>query len=225
MAQHVRDLSLLWLKLLLWCGLDPRPRNFHILWVRPTKQNKNKSLLSFAVDTLIRKKKEVAVLRRSWHLFWKLCCSDWFRDQFWVKFSRTYNTLGPSRMGWQERPLRRTSDEDISRKRLQQNYFGEEALHSSPWLRVTVLSQRKSGEQNQDTEMEATAWNLLGLRTGKSLCRDMTLHNSSGRFLRGYNVRGALGVVQHGILPTASDCTIGDIHVGGCQESWNSQAF
>lgn len=35
MAQWVKDprLSLLWLRLQLWCGFAPWPRNFHTLWV------------------------------------------------------------------------------------------------------------------------------------------------------------------------------------------------
>ena len=34
-SQWVKDpaLSLQWLGLLLWCGFDPWPRNFHMLWV------------------------------------------------------------------------------------------------------------------------------------------------------------------------------------------------
>ena len=38
-AQGVKDLawSLLWLRLLLWCGLDPWPGNFYMLWVLAKK--------------------------------------------------------------------------------------------------------------------------------------------------------------------------------------------
>ena len=32
-------LSLQWLRLLLWLGLNPQPGNFHMLWVRPKKIN------------------------------------------------------------------------------------------------------------------------------------------------------------------------------------------
>ena len=43
MAQWVRDLvlSLLWLRLLLWCEFDPWPGNFHMLQIGP-KIKKNK---------------------------------------------------------------------------------------------------------------------------------------------------------------------------------------
>ena len=43
MAQWVKDLvlSLQWLGLLLWCGFDPWPRNFHMLEVQPKKKKKN----------------------------------------------------------------------------------------------------------------------------------------------------------------------------------------
>ena len=38
-AQRVKDLalSLMWLWLLLWCGFDPWPGNFHVLWAWPKK--------------------------------------------------------------------------------------------------------------------------------------------------------------------------------------------
>ena len=41
MPQQVRDLvlSLQWLGLLLWAGLDPWPKNFYKLWVWPKKKN------------------------------------------------------------------------------------------------------------------------------------------------------------------------------------------
>ena len=44
MAQQVKDLvSLLWLWLLLWWGLDPWSGNFHMPWARPKeKRKKNK---------------------------------------------------------------------------------------------------------------------------------------------------------------------------------------
>ena len=32
-------LSLKWLRLLLWQGFDPGPRNFHMPWAWPKKQN------------------------------------------------------------------------------------------------------------------------------------------------------------------------------------------
>ena len=40
-AQKVKDLalSLLWLWLLLWCGFDPWPGNFHMPQVWPKNQN------------------------------------------------------------------------------------------------------------------------------------------------------------------------------------------
>ena len=39
MEQQAKDLalSLLWLRLLLLCGLDPWPRKFHMLWAWPKK--------------------------------------------------------------------------------------------------------------------------------------------------------------------------------------------
>ena len=45
MAQQVKDLAWLlqWLGSLLWCGFNPWPRNFHMLWVWP----KNKKLNNF----------------------------------------------------------------------------------------------------------------------------------------------------------------------------------
>ena len=38
----VKDLALtlLWLRLLLWCRFDPWPGNFHMLWVQPQKKKK-----------------------------------------------------------------------------------------------------------------------------------------------------------------------------------------
>ena len=41
-ALQVKDLalSLLWLRLLLWHGFDPWPRNFHMPWVLPKKKKK-----------------------------------------------------------------------------------------------------------------------------------------------------------------------------------------
>ena len=41
-AQQVKDLaSLLWLRLPLWRGFNPWPRNFHMQLSVKTKQNKN----------------------------------------------------------------------------------------------------------------------------------------------------------------------------------------
>ena len=42
-AQQVRNpaLSLLQLGLLLWCGFDPWPRNFHMPWVQPKTEREN----------------------------------------------------------------------------------------------------------------------------------------------------------------------------------------
>ena len=42
MAQRVKELalSLLWLRLQLWCGFNPWPWNFCILWVQPKQINK-----------------------------------------------------------------------------------------------------------------------------------------------------------------------------------------
>ena len=39
MAQQVKDLtlSLLWLRVLLWCGFSLWPWNFHMLWAWPKK--------------------------------------------------------------------------------------------------------------------------------------------------------------------------------------------
>ena len=39
MAQRVKDLalSLVWLRWLLWRGLDPCPGNFHMPWAWPKK--------------------------------------------------------------------------------------------------------------------------------------------------------------------------------------------
>lgn len=63
------------------------------------------------------------------------------------------------------------------RKRLQERYFGEEAFHSLPWLRVTVSRQKVAGEQNQDGGHHQKS---PGLNTGKSLYQDVALHNSNG---------------------------------------------
>ena len=44
MAQQVKDpaLSLLWLWLHLWLGVDPWPGNFHMLRMKPKKKKKKK---------------------------------------------------------------------------------------------------------------------------------------------------------------------------------------
>ena len=41
-AQWVKDpaLSLQWLRSLLWCGFDPKPRKFHMPWEWPKKKKK-----------------------------------------------------------------------------------------------------------------------------------------------------------------------------------------
>ena len=60
MAQRVKDpvLSLQWLRLLLWLGFDPRPRNFHVpqAWPEKPKQASRKPhiqvILARSCDTL-----------------------------------------------------------------------------------------------------------------------------------------------------------------------------
>ena len=69
MSQWVRDLalSLLWLALLLWCRLDPWPRNFCMLRVWQKKKKKILclySLLALVVDSIFGK-----VLLLSLYLF------------------------------------------------------------------------------------------------------------------------------------------------------------
>ena len=46
MAQWVKDpvLPLQQLGSLLWLGLDPQPRNFHMLWSRPKKKRKKRKI-------------------------------------------------------------------------------------------------------------------------------------------------------------------------------------
>ena len=61
-------------------------------------------------------------------------------------------------------------------KRLQQRYFGEEALPSSSWFRVTGPSLKKAGEIKQDGEHCRKS-----PRTGKFLRPDVALPNSRGR--------------------------------------------
>ena len=53
MAQRVKDLALALqrLRLLLWYGFDPWPRNFHMLWVWPKKKkNFLPHKISFVLD-------------------------------------------------------------------------------------------------------------------------------------------------------------------------------
>ena len=51
-AQQVKDLalSLQWLRLLLWCRLNPQSGNFHMAWVQPHAQN----ILTVNTEELIK---------------------------------------------------------------------------------------------------------------------------------------------------------------------------
>ena len=55
MAERVKDLmSLQWPRSLLWCGFDPWPGNFHMLWEQPTlpPQNKQTNKQNFSLNLL-----------------------------------------------------------------------------------------------------------------------------------------------------------------------------
>ena len=46
MARQLKDIaSLLWLGLLLWCGLDSWPRNFHMLQVWPKRGREREKIM------------------------------------------------------------------------------------------------------------------------------------------------------------------------------------
>ena len=61
LAQWVKDpvLLQLWHRLQMWLGFRSWPRNFHMLWVQPRKENKTKNSLKASPHSL--------------SLFWCLC--------------------------------------------------------------------------------------------------------------------------------------------------------
>ena len=75
MIQWVKDpeLSPMWPKLLLWCGFDPRPGNFHMpqVWLKKEKKRKKKKKILFSTE---KKKKQGFFLRGGG---WGCTCTIW----------------------------------------------------------------------------------------------------------------------------------------------------
>ena len=114
-------------------------------------------------------------------------------------------------------------------KRLQQRYFGEEALPASSWFRVIVPSLKKAGEKKQGGEHH---WKSPR-RTGKFLLPDVALPNSRGR--SSYEMQHAwrpgscvTWSPPHRVwfvLPSHSLRCIEGTHVGDSQENWGLSRF
>ena len=80
MAQWVKDPELSLLELLLWCGFDPWPRNFHMPVEAPQKKKKkrkekrkrnNYSAMRGKKQNKKNRTKTLNILSHSFHLPWK----------------------------------------------------------------------------------------------------------------------------------------------------------
>lgn len=167
------------------------------------------------------------MLRRNRHPFWNSAAVvDLGTNSGWSS-AAWCNTLGGSRMCWQELPVRGISDEDIIRE--------EKTLTEGFWWggsSFITLAQSDSSKPEESWGTEPRwrpPWEISWV-LGQEV---VAFHNSRGYSSHGLPVHGALGVVHHRVLPMVYGSVppfhqlsaIGNIHFGDPQENWELSSF